>query len=52
MSKTKHDMVQVKSPRTGRYFKIDRTLGIIVAFKKSEGPYKNVPIAKKRSKKQ
>lgn len=52
MSEKKHDIVQVRSPRTGRYLKIDRTLGLIVAFKKSEGPYKNVPIARKSSKEQ
>lgn len=41
----KHDIVQVKNPKTGRYVKIDRTLGQILSHKRSEGPYKGVPIA-------
>jgi polynucleotide 5'-kinase involved in rRNA processing len=40
----KHDIVQVKNPRTDRYVKIDRTAGLIVAHKKSEGPYKGVRV--------
>ena len=43
----KHDIVQVKNPRTERYVKIDRTEGIIIGHKVSPGPYKNVPIARK-----
>ena len=50
MAKTKADVVQVKNPRSGKYVKIDRTAGKIIAHKKSEGPYKNVPVARKRSK--
>jgi len=46
--KGKHDVVQVKNPRTGHYVKIDRTEGKIVDHKKSEGPYTNVPVARKR----
>lgn len=42
---SKRDVVQVKNPRTGRYMKIDRSAGEIVSIKKSEGPYKNIPIA-------
>ena len=45
----KHDMVQVKNPRSGHYVKIDRTVGKIVAHKKSDGPYKGIPIARKHS---
>jgi hypothetical protein len=41
------DIVQVRNPRTGHYVKIDRTKGKIISHKKSEGPYKGVPIAKK-----
>jgi len=48
MSSKKHDVVQVKNPRTERYVKIDRTEGKILSQKKSEGPYKDVPIARKR----
>jgi hypothetical protein len=50
MAKTKSDVVQVKNPKSGRYVKIDRAAGKILAHKKSEGPYKNVPVARKRSK--
>ncbi len=39
---------EVKNPRTNRYVKIDRDAGKIVAHKKSEGPYKDVPVARKR----
>lgn len=44
-----HDVVQVKNPRSGHYVKIDRTEGRIIAHKKSDGPYKGVPIARKKS---
>jgi hypothetical protein len=46
----KRDVVQVKNPRSGRYVKIDRSEGKILDYKKSEGPYKNVPVARKSSK--
>lgn len=46
----KKRIVQVKNPKTGRYVKIDREKGRIVAHKKSEGPFKNVTVvARKRS---
>lgn len=44
----KPDIVQVKNPKSGHYVKIDRSQGKIIDHKKSEGPYKNVPIARKR----
>ncbi len=44
-------IVQTKNPRTGRYVKIDRSAGRIVDTKKSPGPYKNVPVARKSKKK-
>jgi hypothetical protein len=44
------DIVQIKNPRSGHYVKIDRTEGKIIDHKKSEGPYKNVPIARKHPK--
>ena len=47
MSKKK-DIVQVKNPKTDRYVKIDRSAGKIVSSKKSSGPYKNVPVARKK----
>lgn len=45
-SKPKKDIVQVKNPRTNRYVKIDRDQGKIIGHKKSEGKYKDVPIAR------
>ena len=48
MTAKKRDVVQVKNPRTNRYVKIDRSAGKIVSHKKSEGPYKNIPVARKR----
>lgn len=44
----KRDVVQVRNPRSGHYVKIDRSVGRIVAHKKSSGPYKGVPVAKAR----
>lgn len=44
----KHDVVQVKNPRTDRYVKIDRSVGRIIDHKKSAGPYKDIPVARKR----
>jgi hypothetical protein len=45
----KKDIVQIKNPKTGRYVKIDRGAGMIIGNKKTEGPYKNIPIARKRN---
>lgn len=47
----KNDIVQVRNPKSGHYVKIDRTEGKILDHKKSKGPYKNVPVARKSSKK-
>lgn len=47
----KKDIVQVKNPRSGHFVKIDREAGKIIDHKKSSGAYKNVPIARKSSKK-
>ena len=44
----KRDVVQVKNPKTGHYVKIDRSVGRIVSHKKSDGPYKGVPVARKQ----
>jgi hypothetical protein len=49
MSKKK-DIVQIKNPKSGHYVKIDRSEGKIISNKKSSGPYKNVPVARKKSK--
>jgi hypothetical protein len=46
----KTDVIQIKNPRTGRYVKIDRSAGRILSHKKSEGKYKNVPVARKHKK--
>jgi len=46
----KKGVVQTKNPRTGRYVKIDRDAGRIIGSKKSPGPYKKVPIARKGKK--
>lgn len=45
---TKKRVVQTKNPVTNRYVKIDRSAGKIVSHKKTPGPYKNVPVARKR----
>jgi hypothetical protein len=50
MSAKKKDIVQVKNPKSGHYVKIDRAVGKIIAHKSSEGPYKNVPIARNTNK--
>ncbi len=48
MSKRK-DVVQVKNPISGKYVKIDRAAGRILDHKKSEGPFKGIPVARKSS---
>lgn len=45
---TRKGVGQTKNPRTGKYVKIDRDKGRIISTKKSDGPYKNVPIIRKR----
>jgi hypothetical protein len=47
MADKKKDVIQVKNPKSGHYVKIDRSEGRIISHKKSEGPYKNVPVARK-----
>ena len=49
LSAKKSDIVQARNPRTGKYIKIDRSKGVILSAKKSEGPYKGVPVARRRS---
>lgn len=48
MGAKKKDVVQTKNPKTGRYVKIDRSVGKIVGHKKTAGPYKGVPVARKK----
>lgn len=50
MSSKKKDVVQTKNPKTGHYVKIDRSKGKIVSHKKSKGPYKNIPVLRKKRK--
>lgn len=38
------NVVQFRSPKTGRYIKIDTVKDVIISHKKTNGPYKNVPI--------
>lgn len=40
----KHDIVQVRNPKTNRYIKIDRTVGKIIGHKPDEKAYKDIPI--------
>jgi len=49
MPAEKEKIVQTKNPRTGKYVKIDRSKGKIVSNKKTDGPYKGVPVIRKRS---
>jgi len=44
----KKGIVQTKNPRTGKYVKIDRNKGRILHTKKSAGPYKGVPVIRKK----
>ena len=44
------DIVQIKNPKSGKYVKIDRDKGIILSHKATKGPYKNIPIGKKKDK--
>jgi hypothetical protein len=44
----KKDVAQTRNPRTGKYVKIDRGKGRILQTKKSSGPFKGVPVLRKR----
>ncbi len=44
----KKGVAQTKNPRTGQYVKIDRDKGRIMSTKKAPGPYKNIPVIRKR----
>lgn len=50
MTTRKKDVVQTKNPKSGHYVKINRSEGKIMSHKKSNGPYKGVPVARKKSK--
>jgi hypothetical protein len=47
--KIRHEIVQVRNPRTGRYVKIDRTKGRVISHKRTKGLYKNIPEAGSRN---
>lgn len=49
MATKKQGVVQVKNPKTQRYVKIDRNAGKIISHKQSSGPYKGIPVARKRA---
>lgn len=38
-------LTQLRNPRSGRFVKVDKTVGTIIAHKKSSGAYKGVPVA-------
>ena len=40
--------VQIKNPKTGLYVRMNKAKGTITGHKKTPGPYKGVPVAKKR----
>jgi hypothetical protein len=46
MAENSKDVVQLKNPKSGHYVKIDRSAGMIISHKKSEGPYKGIPIVR------
>jgi hypothetical protein len=50
MSTKKNDLIQIRNPKSGKYVKIDRSVGKIISHKKTEGPYKGVPVARKEKK--
>lgn len=45
----KHEIVQLLNPRSHRYVKVDKTVGGIIAHKKTPNPYKGIPIVSKES---
>ena len=50
MDRKRKDIVQTRNPKSGRYIKIDRSAGRIISHKRTKGPYKGIPIARKRPK--
>ena len=41
-------IVQLRNPRTGRYVRVNRETGSITGHKVSPGPYKGIPISRRR----
>jgi len=48
MARKRARFAQLRNPKTGRYVKVDRERGVIIAHKRTKGPYKGVPIARRR----
>ena len=48
MSTLSRDIVQIRNPRLDRYVKVDRAEAKILSVKRTKGPYKGVPIARKK----
>lgn len=42
------NVVQIRHPMTGLYVRINRVKGKITGHKRTSGPYKGIPIARKR----
>jgi hypothetical protein len=42
---------QTRNPKSNRYVKFDINKGMIIGHKKLPGPYKNIPICRKRKEK-
>lgn len=41
-------LVQVRNPRSGLWLKVDTVKGTIAGYKKTPGPYKNIPKHRRR----
>ncbi len=48
MKKAPANVVQIKHPMTGLYVRINKVKGKITGHKRTPGPYKGVPVARKR----
>jgi hypothetical protein len=44
------DIVQLYNPRSKKYIKVDREKGEIIGYKKTPGPYLNIPLSVLQSK--
>lgn len=44
----KAKIVQIKNPKTGLYVRINRERGMVTGHKMSLGPYKGIPIVRRR----
>ncbi len=46
--KSKSELVQVQNPKTGKYIRINKTTGMITGHKRTDGPYVNIPVRKRK----